>query len=100
MAKKITLEQLDQKFDLRFNHLDERHDELMDFLKEHMVVRADLANFMTKDDGRRLEHRMLVLEDQQAKMQETMELELVAPTRRMDCLERRVAIVEGKLGLA
>ncbi len=71
----------------------------MGFLKEYMVVKADLENFMTKDDGRRLEHCMFVLEDQQAKMQGTMELEPIAPTRRTDRLESRVTIVENKLGL-
>ena len=92
--------------------------EIMDFLQEHMVMRSDLqdfmkkddaalfltkedaVNFMTKEDSRRLEHRMFVLEDQQAKLIQTVELELLAPTRRVDRLERRVGIIESNLGLA
>lgn len=74
--------------------------EIMSFLQEHMVMRADLENFMTKDDGRRLEHRMFSLEDQMAQLREKVDLELIAPTRRMDRIEHRVTVVEGKLGLA
>lgn len=88
--------------------------ELMDFLKENMVVRADLERYATKEDLYRVEekidavsgqvgnlkHRFSVLEDQQVKLQQTVEIELLAPTLRMDRMEGRLGIVETKLGLA
>ena len=117
MAKKTTLEQLDQKLD-----------EFMDFMKERVAMsvevqevrtelRSELQNVRTElrseihdlRSGLQLEiqgvqtglrSEILAVADQVTKLQETVEIELVAPTRRMDRLERRVTVVERKLGLA
>lgn len=128
MAKKITLEQLDQKFDRRFEQM---HQEigslsgdmrgLVEFVKENvamksevqelretMATRADLQELRetmaTRADLQELRvelrSEILTVADQVTKLQETVEIELVAPTRRVDRLERRVTVVERKLGLA
>ncbi len=101
----MTLEQLDQKFD-----------EFMDFMKDTVPTKSELDSGLqgvrseiqeVRSDVQKVQlqvlevrSEILTVADQVAKIQETVEIELVAPTRRVDRLERRVTAVERKLGLA
>ncbi len=83
----------------KFDNLSNRFDELMDFLKENMVFRSDLENFMTKEEGRNLEHRIQIGLDQIIKMQQKFDVELVSSVGRSIRLEDRVEIIEKKFEL-
>lgn len=73
--------------------------EIMDFLRENMVMRSDLEDFMTKEDGSNMEHRIQVGLDQIIKMQQKFDVELSASQSRTVRLEDRVETIEKKLEL-
>ncbi len=109
MAKKTTLAQLDQKFDTlsgEFRAFREKQDEFVEFLKENVALKSELHSGLQevrtelRSEIQEVRNEVLTVADQVTKLQETVEIELVAPTRRMDRLERRVTAVERKLGLA
>jgi len=81
----------------RFEKLSDRFDELMDFLKEHMVMRSDLENFMTKEEGRELRSEIHAVGDTVARLQQTLEIELLATKGRKDRLEDRIDQVENRI---
>ncbi len=76
---------------------------------QNFATKDDLQNFATKDDFDRfatkedlqdVRQEVLAVSDQVARLQLTIEQELVAPTLRMDRFEGRLQVVEAKLGLA
>jgi chromosome segregation ATPase len=120
MMKKTTLEQLDQKIDQQFDALSGEIRDFVEFVKENVAmksaldsglleVRTELRSEIQGVQGQvqdlqgrvtNVRSEILTVADQVTKLQETVEIELVVPTRRMDRLERRVTVVERKLGLA
>lgn len=123
MVKNVTLEQVNQNL----NRLGGRFEELTDFIKDQVAMKSEVQDVKTElrseirgvhtglrfeiqavqnnvqtlqNDVLTVRHEVLTVADQVTKLQETVEIELVAPTRRVDRLERRVTAVERKLGLA
>ena len=117
----LTTNQLAQKFDgleRKVEGLTSEMHEFIGFVKENVAMKADfdrfatkddLQNFATKDDFDRfatkedlqdVRQEVLAVSDQVARLQLTIEQELVAPTLRMDRFEGRLQVVEAKLGLA
>lgn len=89
----VRLDDVSKKVD-GFDH---RFDELMDFLKEHMAMRSDFGNFMTREDARGMEHRMQISMDQIIKMQQKFDIELLAFKSRTDRLDDKIEHVDGRV---
>ena len=74
-------------------------DEIMEFLKEHMVTKEDLHDFFTKDDTVELRSDILTSVDRFAKLHETLDIELVSLQSKYGRLEERLKRVEEKVGI-
>lgn len=73
--------------------------ELLDFLKEHMVTKDDMREYV----GGQIqgsENRLITHIDRFAKLHETLDTELVSLRGKYERLEGRIDVIETKLGLA
>ncbi len=74
--------------------------DIMEFLQQHMVMKADLGSFATKDDLVQAKSDILESVDRFTKLHETLDHELVAMRSKYDRLEERMKAIEQKIGLA
>jgi len=77
--------------------------EIMEFLREHMVTKEDIKDFVTKDElqnqFQEFKSDIISSIDRFAKLHETLDQELVSLRNKYDRLEGRLEIVEDKLGV-
>ncbi len=73
--------------------------EIMEFLKEHMVTKADLdmRGFATKKDLLEMQSEIMTHIDGLAKRTETFDHELFAMQSKYNRLEERLEVIEHKL---
>lgn len=74
--------------------------EIIEFLQEHMVTKAEMNDFAKRTDLDEMKSDVLISVDRFVKLHETLDLEIVALRGKYDQLEERIEIVEQKLGLA
>jgi predicted Zn-ribbon and HTH transcriptional regulator len=72
--------------------------EVIDFLKEHMMMKEEVETIM-EEKLQATESRILSAVDRFAKLHETLDQELVMMRSQYNRLEERLEIVEQKLGI-
>ena len=89
-----------KKANVTTNELAEKHDELMNFLKEHMVMRADLERYATRDDLMMVKSELITAIDGIAKSNRILDSEVTVWRSRTDELIAQMSVVQTKLVLA
>jgi len=72
--------------------------EIIDFLKEHMVMRDEIESIV-ESKVQASESRVIEHVDRFAKLHETLDQELVMLRSKYNRLEERLDLVEAKLGM-
>ncbi|HLD21232.1 MAG TPA: hypothetical protein VJB64_04005 [Patescibacteria group bacterium] len=73
--------------------------EIMDFLKEHLVMRDEIRDIVREETGA-TKTEIVEHVDRFAKLHETLDQELVMLRSKYNRLEERLEIVETRLGIA
>ena len=73
--------------------------EIMDFLKEHLVMRDEIRDIVREETGT-TKTEIVEHVDRFAKLHETLDQELVMLRSKYNRLEERLEIVETRLGIA
>ncbi|MBU0645877.1 hypothetical protein KJ611_00135 [Patescibacteria group bacterium] len=97
----VTMDKRFDSMDGRINTVERSINQIMDFLKEHMLMRQEAYEiFVTKDEAKVMKDELLTAIDGNTKKVNDFDAELAAGRSHRLRLEGRVDKIEKKMGIA